>query len=145
MRSVEDRHDAGPPLPAMRRTLLLLVIALSAGFCRSPKASDDPHVAAANAFTNRYSRSPLGGWNIRAHAIGSDCCVLLVELSTFMQDATIEAMHYGTGPYAIQRGGVHRFCRERAFRGVAYKDAAGRIWTYGAVNATETVSLEPCH
>jgi hypothetical protein len=129
-------------MPAMKRILLLAVVWIL-GFCQ-PRTTD-PHIAAAKTWTDRYSRSPLGQWDVRAHAAGSDCRVLLVELSTFMRDAAIEAMHYGTGPYAIQRGGVQRFCRERSFRGVAYKDAAGRIWIYGTVNAAERASLERCH
>jgi hypothetical protein len=57
----------------------------------------------------------------------------------------VEAMHYGAGAYDIYDGGVQQFLRERAFRGVAYKDGSGRVWTYGAVTQNEAEALVPCH
>ena len=56
----------------------------------------------------------------------------------------VEAMHYGAGAYGVVDGGVQRFCRDRSFRGVAYKDSSGRIWTYGNVTAQDAATLPRC-
>jgi hypothetical protein len=101
-------------------------------------------VDAANLFTSRYAKSRLSEWKIRGQAAGPRCSVLVVQMSVIMEDSMIEAMHYGTGAYDVVDGGVQRFYRERNFRGVAYKDASDRIWTYGAVSDEEAGKLVEC-
>jgi hypothetical protein len=39
---------------------------------------------------------------------------------------------------------VQRFCRDRSFRGVAYKDSSGRVWAYGNVTAHDAATLPRC-
>ena len=56
----------------------------------------------------------------------------------------VEALHYGAGAYGVYDGGVQRFSRDRAFRGVAYKDSSGRIWTYGNVSVAEVAAMKRC-
>lgn len=104
----------------------------------------DVRVASADQFTQRYAQSRLSGWNVRASAAGTDCAVLFVRANIILEDSMIEAMHYGAGAYDIYDGGVQHFYRQRAFRGVAYKDSSGRVWTYGAVDETEAEALTPC-
>lgn len=116
---------------------------LLASACQSNQASD-VHVAAAQSFTRLYSKSRLSGWNVQARAASPDCSVLLVETSIVMEASIIEAMHYGAGAYDVYDGGVQRFYRDRGFRGVAYKDTSGAIWTYGEVTAHEAETLAPC-
>ena len=106
--------------------------------------SSDNHVAAANVFTNRYAHSRFARWNVRATARGRDCDVLLVETDMVMEDSMVDAMHYGAGAYGVVDGGVQRFYRDRAFRGVAYKDSSGRIWAYGNVSARDAATLSRC-
>ncbi|HYC60322.1 MAG TPA: hypothetical protein VEK79_12235 [Thermoanaerobaculia bacterium] len=103
------------------------------------------HIKHADHFTERYAQSRLARWNVHARAAGRDCAVLFVETSMILEDSMIEAMHYGAGAYDIHEGGVQQFLRERAFRGVAYKDRSGRLWTYGAVTPAEAEGLTPCH
>ncbi len=105
---------------------------------------NDPHVAAAALFTQRYANSRLSEWKVRASAAGADCGVLLVETSVIMEDSMVAAMHYGAGAYNVYDGGVQRFCRDRHFRGVAYKDSSGRVWTYDKVTVGEAETLKPC-
>ncbi len=100
------------------------------------EAPTNPHAAAARLFTQRYAQSRFKAWNVRAAAVGGDCDVLLVETSIVLEDSMIEAMHY--------EGGVQRFYRDRRFRGVAYKDSSGRIWTYGGITTAEAETLKPC-
>lgn len=125
-------------------TLLLLALA---GACRSKVPSDHhaARVAAARQLTALCANSRLRSWNVRARAAGADCSVLYVQTSVILEDALIEALHYGTAPYAPAAGGVRKFSRDRAFRGVAYKDATGKLWTYGKVSADEAEVLVPCH
>lgn len=111
----------------------------------NPATSHDLRVRDADLFTQRYAQSRLARWNVRASAAGKDCAVLYVETSMILEDSMIEAMHYGAGAYDIHDGGVQQFLRERAFRGVAYKDRSGRLWTYGAVTPTEAERLARCH
>ena len=111
--------------------------------CQSNQAAD-VHVAAAQTFTRLYAESRLSGWKVEARAAGPDCSVLLVEPSIVMESSMIEAMHYGSGAYDVYDGGVQRFSRDRGFRGVAYKDTTGTIWTYGDVTAREAETLAPC-
>jgi hypothetical protein len=101
-------------------------------------------IAAARLFTTDCGRSRLSGWNVQASATGSDCGVLLIETPMILEDAIVEAMHYGTGAYDLYRGGINHFSRERDFRGVAYRDGSGRIWLYGSVSQHEAETLRPC-
>jgi hypothetical protein len=135
----------------MMRTLtgLLLLAVLTVG-CEtkqssaSPRTEDRARIAAANAFTELYARSRLSQWNIHAKAAGPTCDVLFVDTAIVLEDSMIEAMHFGAGAYDISKGGVQQFYQERAFRGVAYKDGSGRIWTYGAVTIPEAEAMKPC-
>ena len=61
-----------------------------------------------------------------------------------LDDSLVEAIHYGTGPYAVVDGGVRQFTREPAFRGVAYRDRIGRVRTYGDLTQREAEDLQPC-
>jgi hypothetical protein len=132
----------------MRKSMIALWIAATiAASCKSDRPAPrkyDARLADARAFTTRYSQPAIANWNVRARAAGSDCDVLFVETSIILEDAMIEAMHYGAGAYEpIYPGGVQRFSKEHAFRGVAYKDVSGRIWTYGEISPNE--ALTPCH
>ncbi|HEX3579240.1 MAG TPA: hypothetical protein VHY33_11815 [Thermoanaerobaculia bacterium] len=122
----------------------LMILALLVAMCESRPRSSSKHAAAANDFTNRYSHSRFAGWKVRASARGRDCDVLLVETDMVMEDSMVEAMHYGAGAYGVVNGGVQRFYRDRAFRGVAYKDSSGRIWAYGNVTAHDAATLPRC-
>jgi hypothetical protein len=122
----------------------LMILALLAATCESRPRPSSNHVAAANVFTARYAHSRFAGWKVRASARGRDCDVLLVETDMVMEDSMVEAMHYGAGAYGVIDGGVQRFCRDRAFRGVAYKDSSGRIWAYGDVTAQDAATLPRC-
>ena len=126
--------------------LLTAVITCESNRMKSPRkpSSSDGRIAAANAFTRRYAQSRFSGWNIRADAAGTDCDVLLVRTSIVLEESMIEAMHYGAGAYDIYDGGVQHFCREQTFRGVAYKDASDRVWTYGAVSVAEAEGMTAC-
>lgn len=100
---------------------------------------------AADLFNLRFAGSTLSGWGIRGRPAGADCSVLLVTFDVNMEDAMITSFHYGNGIYgSILPGGVARFYPERTFRGVVYRDASGRRWTYGAVSESEASSLSPC-
>jgi hypothetical protein len=117
----------------------------------SPPATSPPdlgrnvHTTAGALFTSRFANSKLAGWNIRGRAAGTDCGVLLVTFDVIMEESMISSFHYGNGIYGTNLpGGVAQFYPERGFRGVAYRDADGRSWTYGSVNGTEASSLSPC-
>lgn len=129
----------------MKRALTMILLAALAARCESqrPKASNE-HIAAAGEMTSRYARSAIAHWDVRARAGGADCGVLLVETKIVMEDSKIEALHYGGGVYDVYKGGVDQFGRDRAFRGVVYRDATGRVWTYGDLSAGEGPALEPC-
>lgn len=101
-------------------------------------------IAAADELTRQYADSRLAKWNIRAHAAGPQCSALVVEIDLIMEDTLIESLHYGVGAYDMIEGGVQRFYRERAFRGVAYRDATANVWTYGILSPPEVKTLEPC-
>lgn len=101
-------------------------------------------IAAADLFTRRYTHSRFSGWNIRAGAAGADCDVLFVQSSIVLDDSMVEAIHYGAGSYGVVNGGVQQFYRDWWFRGVAYKDASERVWTYGDLAAGEGEGLAPC-
>lgn len=104
---------------------------------------DDLHKAAI-LFTDRYSQSRLSKWNVRASTAGDGCDVLLVHTSIVLEDSLVEAMHYGAGAYGVFEGGVNSFYRQRSFRGVAYKDPTGRVWTFGALTLSEASDLRAC-
>ena len=111
---------------------------------RQQESTRDERIAAASQLTKRCAASRLAKWNIRGIAAGADCSVLLVETSMVLDDSLVEAIHYGTGPYAVVEGGVRQFTRVRAFRGVAYRDRIGRVRTYGDLTHTEAEELRPC-
>src|SRR5262245_61082201 len=126
-------RDHPRPLPALagrglpiseaamttRLTLALLLLA-----CQS-RPPAEAHIDAAGVFTARYAKSALSVWKVRGSAAGADCDVLLVETSVVMNESMVEALHYGAGRYGVVHGGVQRVYRDGAFRGVAYRDAAG--------------------
>ena len=115
--------------------------------CKSnsrPPAEQQRRISAASAFTKVYANSALSQWNVRGTAAGKDCGVLFVSTSIIMEDALVDALHYGAGAYDIYPGGVKSFSRERAFRGVAYRDATEKVWTYGAITPEEAAQLAPC-
>jgi hypothetical protein len=121
----------------------LLGIFLSNPFCGcSPRPN--AHVAAANLLTQRYATSRFAAWRIRATARGNDCSVLVLQTSIILEDSMIEAMHYGAGSYDTYDGGMQQFTRDHRFRGVAYKDISGKIWTYGPVSRKEAEAAA-CH
>src|SRR5687768_599899 len=120
------------------KNLLIALLLLTA--CQSRRPADI-HVTAANVLTKRYAGSRLARWNVRASAAGMDCAVLLVETSIVLDDSLVEALHYGGGVYEVEAGGVKQFFRKSGFRGVSYRDSSGRVWSYGAVNASETKRL----
>ena len=125
----------------MRRIALLTLLALAA--CRSEPDVELAHVNAAKEFTQRYSRSRLGPWKVRASAAGADCAVLLVHAGIMLDDSTVDALHHGTGAYDVYAGGVEQFSKHRQFRAVAYQDASGRIlWPTGAHRTADP--LAPC-
>lgn len=132
----------------MRALLLLSLFVLA---CESNQPSSlkvttdrDNRMAAARSFTGIYEHSRLSKWTVRASVAGAGCDVLFVRTSIILEDSMIEAMHYGAGAYDVYPGGVQQFYRDRAFRGVAYKDSSERVWTYGAVTTAEGESLTPC-
>jgi len=113
---------------------------------KPPIAEDhkDLRINAANQLTDRYTHSRLAAWNVRAAAAGADCDVVLLTTSIILEDSMVDALHYGAGAYAVYDGGVQRFCRDRSFRGAAYKDASGRIWAYGGITAAQATTLRTC-
>jgi len=126
---------------------LTLTIALAISACElkpHPAAGTTDRIDAASGFTQRYSHSRLAAWQIHAGAAGESCDVLLIETSIVMEESMVEALHYGAGAYGVYGGGVQRFCQDRSFRGVAYRDASGRIWAYGNVTAREAMHLRRC-
>ena len=126
----------------MKTKSALIAILLLA--CEASSHGDNVRVSAANLLTNDYSHSKLADWNVRANAAGADCDVLLVETSVALEDSTVNALHYGAGAYGVHSGGMQRFSKEHSFRGVAYRDSTGRIWTYGGVTAAEAETLTQC-
>jgi hypothetical protein len=126
---------------------LMILALLAAAACESKIPSpptQQARISAADLFTQRYAQSRFAGWKIHAHASGHDCDVLFVETGVIMEDSMVEAMHYGAGAYGVVEGGVQRFSRDRSFRGVAYRDFSGRVWTYGAITTAEPGILKPC-
>lgn len=122
----------------------LRIFALTLLLAQCGWKSGDDHVVAAGALRARYSESAMSRWNVRVAAAGRDCDVLLVRTDMILDESMVEAMHYGTGHYRVYDGGVRQFYRERAFRGVAYRDATNALWAYGDVTAVEARGLAPC-
>lgn len=132
-----------------RSSLIAATLALITFTLCRPASSTRPdpngHIAAANGFTDRYARSRFSRWHIRAQAAGADCNVLFVETAIILEDSMVEALHYGSGAYEVYSGGVDQFTRDQSFRGVAYKDGTGRVWTYGTLSPGEASHLTMCH
>ena len=114
--------------------------------CKSNRqpAQDMARKSAANALTDRYAHSALARWDVRGRAAGTDCGVLYVETAIIMEDSMVDALHYGVGAYDVYRGGIQQYSRDRTFRGVAYKDRSGKVWTFGEVGPAETEASAPC-
>jgi hypothetical protein len=125
----------------MRTCILALLLLIAACGVRRPQ---NPQVTAADELTRECSRSRFERWNIRATAAGKDCEVLLVETAIVLDDSLVEALHYGAGAYDVPKGGVQQFFREKGFRGVTYRDASARVWSYGAVSAREEAGVTAC-
>ena len=122
-----------------------LAVCLIVTVCTPRQPSVREHrIAAASLFTRRCAVSRLAKWNIRGIAAGADCSVMLVHTSMVLDDSLTEAIHYGTGVYAVVDGGVRQFTSERAFRGVAYRDRTGRVRAYGNLTQGEAEELQPC-
>ena len=124
-----------------------LVVFLTAAVCtpRQPLSAREHRMAAAALFTRSCAASRLAKWNIRGIAAGADCGVLVVDTSMVLDDSLTEAIHYGTGAYAVVDGGVRHFSQERAFRGVLYRDGTGHVRAYGNLTQGEGEDLRPCH
>jgi hypothetical protein len=137
-----------PRTNIMRTTITALLAFTMLAHCdQRPErgANVKQHVIAARSFTTTCAASRLAGWNVRGSAAGNDCGILLIETPMILEDAVVEAMHYGTGAYDLYKGGVNQFGRARGFRGIAYRDGSGQLWRYGNVSQTEAESLKPCH
>src|ERR1051325_2643229 len=130
----------------MTRTFTLAFLIVLGNSCESnrPTSAATARVTDASAFTHRYAESRLPRWNVRAAAAGDGCRVLFVETAIVMEDSMVEALHYGGGSYDVYRGGVQQFWHDRAFRGVAYKDGTGHLWTFGNVGNAEAAALVAC-
>src|SRR3954454_21770562 len=130
----------------MWRLAALSLCALFVMSCESnrPPTERERRIMAARTFTRQLALSGYSAWNVRAAAAADDCGVLFITTAVQLEEPMIETMHYGMGAGDVTRGGVQRFCRERSFRGVAYRDVSGRTWTYGATDATEAATMKPC-
>jgi hypothetical protein len=126
--------------------LLVALTGVNCGPARhaAPTASTRVRIDAARTFTDLYSHSRLAGWDIHANAAGANCEVLRIEVSIIMEDSMVEAMHYGAGSYDVYAGGVQHFSQDRTFRAVSYRDASGRVWTYGPLSMSQAKALVPC-
>jgi len=123
-----------------------LALLLGATVCKpqQPPSPREHRIAAAALFTRRCAASRLARWNIRGIAAGGDCGILIVDTSMVLDDSLTEAIHYGTGAYAVVDGGVRHFTQDRSFRGVAYRDRTGRVRPYGELTQAEAEELQPC-
>ena len=124
--------------------LTLLIVHCTNDDGRNRRPAVKERVAAAQILASDCAASKLAALNVRASAAGSDCGVLFIETPMILEDAIVEAMHYGTGAYGLYQGGVNQFSRRRSFRGVTYKDGSGQLWFYGNVSRSEAESLQPC-
>jgi len=118
-------------LPALGILILLLA-------CEIHPAAERP-VAAAHTLGQRYATQKL-----QIHAAGDDCLILLIRTKTALDNTTVESIHYGTGEHRAYDGGIQQFAEDRGFRAVAYKDAEGGLWTYGAITRDEAKSMPIC-
>jgi len=122
----------------MRRVTLLLA------FLCACRAGVEAHTDAASALAKRYTHSQFARWQMHIRAAGTDCSVLLVETKGLtLDDALVDAVHDGSGPYAVDGRGMAQFARERHFRGVVYLDPTRRRWWRGRIDYSEP--LTPCH
>lgn len=134
----------------MRIRMIVAVIAVIAiGQCtgRQPtpqRSAAKARMEAARRFTKDCAVSRLSEWKVSGRAAGSDCGILLIDSPVTLEDAIVEAMHYGTGAYNLYRGGINKFSHERSFRGVVYHDHSGQVWLYGEVSNDEMKTLRPC-
>ena len=96
-------------------------------------------VTAAYTLGQHYATQRL-----QIHAAGDDCLILLIRTKTALDNATVESIHYGTGEHNAYDGGIRQFAEDRGFRAVAYKDADGGLWTYGAITRDEAKSMPIC-
>lgn len=104
----------------------------------APRPPRGARVLAAAELTKLYANSRLKEWEVRATVTGKDCRVLFVQTPVIMEKTMVEAMHYGTSTYSADGRSIDQFSREREFRGVAYRDGSGNVWTFGAVTSEET-------
>ena len=133
-----------PRVSGIAMLLLLLTRCTGSDPVAVPARSvEEIRLSAAQQLTAGAGTS-VPGWHIHARAAGHDCGVLLVDVGVNMEDVLVDGLQYGVEPYTITTGGVHAFSRTHFFRGVAYRDAAGRVWTYGAISRTDAESLVPC-
>jgi hypothetical protein len=135
--------------PTLAAILMTLAIACTGDAPQTDAAiqqqtARSARVTAARTFTRDCAASHLANWKLRGSAAGGDCRILVVDTSMILEDPIVEAMHYGTGSYELYDGGVLHFSRDRAFRGVAYRDRTGHVWTYGDVTARDAQDLQPC-
>ena len=130
------------------RMIVTLIAAIAIGQCtqeQTPQRSAaKARIDAARLFTRDCSISRLSEWKVQGRAAGSDCGILLIDTQMILEDAIVEAMHYGTGAYHLYRGGINHFTHERSFRGVVYRDGSGQTWLYGEVSRDEAQTLRPC-
>jgi hypothetical protein len=136
-------------MPRLATSLLLATMTIAACESHQPAPprvaiADLDHAHSINDFNALYRNSRFSQWNLRASAAGSRCDVLFVRTAVFLDEPMIEALHYGAITYDLYEGGVQQFSRDRAFRGVTYKDPSGRLWAYGAVSVREAEGLAPC-
>ncbi|HKO56966.1 MAG TPA: hypothetical protein VJ276_13910 [Thermoanaerobaculia bacterium] len=137
--------------------VVMLVVCAAAMSCTSDAAPAVPishrvtndrgqtqRVRAAADLTSLYAGSQFESWDVHADAAGALCNVLLIRTPVVMESSMVDAMHRGSGEYEVDGGGVQSFYLEQTFRGVAYTDGSGRVWTYGAVREAEVEELEPC-
>jgi hypothetical protein len=128
----------------LMRTLFLGTLCMLLTAARCDRKPANVHVAAATELTRMYAASRFVNWHLRAAAAGTNCDVLVVQAAIIVDESQIEALHYGAGTYDSYKGGVLQFTRDHAFRGVAYKDVSGRIWTYPPLSPREAEGLVPC-
>jgi hypothetical protein len=130
----------------MNSVIVLIALSCQPGSIIRPQSPQkEMRVTAANNLTGVYARSRMSAWKVRAQARGTDCAILFVETPIILEESMVDALHYGAGKYDIYNGGVQQFCRDRSFRGVAYKDGSGRVWAYGALSQHEAETAAPCH
>ena len=119
------------------QSLLKTGLALVLLACNAQPVSEE-HAAAAKLLTQAYE-----GQKLEAFVAGSDCLALVIHAGTRLDDSLVESMQYGTGHY-VAFGGIEAFAEKRRFRAVVYRDAAERLWTYGAVSLEEARSMPRC-